>query len=959
MADTTLVVIISVSVAVILLAIGLGLCLCRAYGVFGSKTKTRDMYLDNVTLELKKSFFSLSPVIKSGTHFELMIGSKPKQRLELSHIDSDAVMILQMKSDISSVSKEIYLNSLETLRRLDKHDHVAAFYGTYDTPSGACSVIEFSQFGTLKYYLSYSSYKTFYDYRGFSDDDDTFSNMRSPESINSLQRKRNLFAYPKIVMESRKTPLSALTLYFLMWQICLGMEFLHLRNYIHGSLCSFNVFVTGHLNLKINCFSLAFEDKYALNAIPRWMAPEVFVTKTLTKQADVWSFGVTMWELFNCGAIPYNHLTVDEVVNQTRTGQYKLTPPPGDTSVARLFSECFNLYPHHRPSFSQIRLVLERLLEGSEVALTNKFIDSRRLQYANTELLDKIFFDQQEVDVAREEHAQRPLYFTLPGGGGELSGTPVRTGSISRIPITLTRDTSPQQGDSSLPRGDVTYADPLDFQNGTGTGRNTGATMDLLSTSSAEFDDLSTTESDYDREYNNLESGLLPPQPTRPKVIKMRRVSSLNDLMNFRQALQIRPPGSLDRPNSVLFNEEEFDTRSCSSDEYEDADQLFQDKKEAHSSLKRIGSALHASFRKIRQKGPVKDECGYETLPNKNDSWEKRSFRNLLISSKKWMGSNSKSPVPHKLTRRSYERETSQSETCLLVPPTFNGPVLNSEPPVLNSEPPPCNGASEGSPHMVPTRTVSVSSGISVPLSVYSDYEIPDEVLEASVHLRDTSLQNSPTPLISEPSQSTLSVNHLPISKSRSAHEIWNLDSDRVIVRSRANSQTHTDRSKHASCLIDYSPTSSRSNKVKLKRKGVLSRSFNRSFNRKKYGKSISDILGTPPAVPTDRRPSILCTCCNSVHVCQTLPGMSLTRKATLSSSPSKIYENTRLNVPGNELEPVSNEAESDYETLPGVSSQKTDRPIDYETFSVKHNANEEKKLITKMSTTRKLLSHK
>jgi hypothetical protein len=35
----------------------------------------------------------------------------------------------------------------------------------------------------------------------------------------------------------------------------------------------------------------------------------------------------------------------------------------------------------------------------------------------------------------------------------------------------------------------------------------------------------------------------------------------------------------------------------CSSDEYEDADQLFQEKKEAHSSLRRLGSALHASFR--------------------------------------------------------------------------------------------------------------------------------------------------------------------------------------------------------------------------------------------------------------------------------------------------------------------------------------------------------------------------
>lgn len=553
MVDTTLVVIIAVSAAVILIAVVLGLCLCRSNGVFGTKVKTQDMYLDHATLELKKSFFSLSPVIKTGTHFELMLGTKPKHRLELSHVDSDAVMVLQMRPDISAVSRDIYLNSLETLRRLDKHDHVTTFYGTYDTPSGPCTVIEFAQFGTLKYYLSYSSYKTFYDYRGFSDDDDTFSNMRPPESMNSLQRKRNLFAYPKIVMESRKTPLSALTLYFLMWQISLGMEFLHLRNYIHGSLCSFNVFVTGHLSLKINCFSIAFEDKYALNAIPRWIAPEVFLSKTLTKPADVWSFGVTMWELFNCGAIPYNHLTVDEVVKQTRSGQCQLTPPPGDTSIARLFSECFQPYPQRRPSFSQIRLVLERLLEGSEVALTNKFIDSRRLQYANTDLLDKIFYDQQEVDVAREENVQRPLYFTLPAGEGEPSGgAPARSGSISRIPITLTRERSPPPGDASLQNGDVTYADPLDFQHG--TGRNTANTMDLLSTSSAEFEDVSTTESEYEREYTNLESGLLPSQPARPKKGKLRKVEEEVTYRNTEQThLQTNKADRLD-PNNKLYS---------------------------------------------------------------------------------------------------------------------------------------------------------------------------------------------------------------------------------------------------------------------------------------------------------------------------------------------------------------------------------------------------------------------
>ena len=37
----------------------------------------------------------------------------------------------------------------------------------------------------------------------------------------------------------------------------------------------------------------------------RWVAPEVFSTNLLTKHSDVWAYGVTMWEMMNCGAMPY------------------------------------------------------------------------------------------------------------------------------------------------------------------------------------------------------------------------------------------------------------------------------------------------------------------------------------------------------------------------------------------------------------------------------------------------------------------------------------------------------------------------------------------------------------------------------------------------------------------------------------------------------------------------------
>ncbi len=37
----------------------------------------------------------------------------------------------------------------------------------------------------------------------------------------------------------------------------------------------------------------------------RWMAPESLRSRVYSKQTDVWSFGVTAWEVFNKGAIPY------------------------------------------------------------------------------------------------------------------------------------------------------------------------------------------------------------------------------------------------------------------------------------------------------------------------------------------------------------------------------------------------------------------------------------------------------------------------------------------------------------------------------------------------------------------------------------------------------------------------------------------------------------------------------
>ena len=38
----------------------------------------------------------------------------------------------------------------------------------------------------------------------------------------------------------------------------------------------------------------------------RWMAPEAIRESTTSNKADVWSFGVVLWEILTFGATPYS-----------------------------------------------------------------------------------------------------------------------------------------------------------------------------------------------------------------------------------------------------------------------------------------------------------------------------------------------------------------------------------------------------------------------------------------------------------------------------------------------------------------------------------------------------------------------------------------------------------------------------------------------------------------------------
>ena len=96
------------------------------------------------------------------------------------------------------------------------------------------------------------------------------------------------------------------------------MAELHRIGIVHSDLAARNVILDKWLQAKIGAFGLARQGgEYTVETknddgtskklmLPwKWVAPEIVRYKVFSQASDSWAFGITLWEIFTFGIMPY------------------------------------------------------------------------------------------------------------------------------------------------------------------------------------------------------------------------------------------------------------------------------------------------------------------------------------------------------------------------------------------------------------------------------------------------------------------------------------------------------------------------------------------------------------------------------------------------------------------------------------------------------------------------------
>ncbi|KAJ9550380.1 hypothetical protein OSB04_014425 [Centaurea solstitialis] len=273
--------------------------------------------------EIDPQFLTLDHKVASGSYGDLYKGTYRSQEVAIKVLKAERIDTDMQKE----FAQEVYI-----MRKI-RHKNVVQFIGACTKPSSLCIVTEFMSGGSV------------YDY---------------------LHKQKGTFKLPILLKVAI--------------DISRGMDYLHQNNIIHRDLKAANLLMDENDVVKVADFGVARVKAQtgvmtAETGTYRWMAPEVIEHKPYDHKADVFSFGVVLWELLT-GKLPYEYLTpVQAAIGVVQKNLRPTIPKNTQPKLTELLGKCWQKDPSLRPDFTEIIDILKKIssqIENTEDRRTEK-----------------------------------------------------------------------------------------------------------------------------------------------------------------------------------------------------------------------------------------------------------------------------------------------------------------------------------------------------------------------------------------------------------------------------------------------------------------------------------------------------------------------------------------------------------------------------------------------------------
>ena len=301
---------------------------------------------DSGPLEIEPSQLNLRRKIGDGQFGEVYMAMMYPRDVEGQTPQPPRPVALKiLKASASSDLVEAFEKEVKFMWRLD-HPNVVRLIGVR-TKEEPCMVIEHMANGDLFTYLS--------------------------DCKLSLNRGG-------VAEHSDSTHVTLSNLVHMAQQVASGMAYMSRHAYVHRDLAARNCLVDADGCVKLGDFGLSrhlYEKQYykvtGRAVLPiRWMAPESFYGR-FSVQSDVFSFGITIWEIFTlCRDQPFSDYSDNELIQITmrsmNSADSKRRPTPPipvycPEKVESLMQRCWRQKPCDRPTFNEISDELTTMLQ--------------------------------------------------------------------------------------------------------------------------------------------------------------------------------------------------------------------------------------------------------------------------------------------------------------------------------------------------------------------------------------------------------------------------------------------------------------------------------------------------------------------------------------------------------------------------------------------------------------------